>query len=367
VRVLVVSGIWPPDVGGPATHAPEVAEGLLARGHEVSALTTADAQPASTPYPIDWVSRTLPAGVRHAAVARKVAELSRHVDVVYATSMVGRSAFAVRAPLVVKVAGDPAFERSRRRGWYDGTLSEFQDASVGLVPQALRTLRTATLRRARTLVCPSDFLRRIVVTWGVEAEHVVVVPNATPPLPELPPRRAPARPTLVFAGRLTPAKSLPTAFEAVARAATDVELLVVGDGELRAELERAAGPRVRFLGAQPRHVVLEQLAAADAALLSSSWENFPHTLVEALAVGTPVLATRVGGVPEIVEDGVNGLLVPPHDPAALAGAIDRFFGDADLRGRLQQDAAPSVQRFAPDAVLDRLESVLADAARTLRV
>jgi glycosyltransferase involved in cell wall biosynthesis len=228
----------------------------------------------------------------------------------------------------------------------------------------LRRWRTLTLRRASRLLCPSEFLRSIVVTWGIPPERVRVLPNPTPPLPELPAREtlrgvlAVDGPLLVFAGRLTPAKALDVAFAAVAQ--TGATLLVAGDGELRAELEAAAGPRIRFLGAQPRERVLELLAAADAVLLSSSWENFPHVLVEALAAGTPAIATRVGGVPEIVEDGVNGLLVPPGDPEALAAAIRRFFEDADLRGRLRTNAAPSAERFAPDAVFDEL-------ARTLRV
>jgi glycosyltransferase involved in cell wall biosynthesis len=85
--------------------------------------------------------------------------------------------------------------------------------------------------------------------------------------------------------------------------------------------------------------------------------------VEALAVGTPVIATRVGGVPEVVEDGVNGLLVPPGDAAALAEAVRRFFADGALRDRLRAAAAPSVERFAPDAIVDALERTLAQVVR----
>jgi glycosyltransferase involved in cell wall biosynthesis len=109
--------------------------------------------------------------------------------------------------------------------------------------------------------------------------------------------------------------------------------------------------------------VLEVLAAADASLLTSSWENLPHTVLEALAVGTPVLATAVGGVPEVVEDGVNGLLVPPGDVGATADAIRRFFADAELRARLRSQAAPSVARFAPEAVYGGLEVLLEAASR----
>jgi glycosyltransferase involved in cell wall biosynthesis len=137
-----------------------------------------------------------------------------------------------------------------------------------------------------------------------------------------------------------------------------VTLVLAGEGSAP-----PTGERVRFLGALPRERVLELFAAADASVLSSSWENFPHSLVEALAVGTPVIATRVGGVPEIVEDGVNGLLVPAGDAAALAGAIRRFFSDGDLQDRLRAAAAPSVARFAPDKVIDTLEQTLVQVVR----
>jgi glycosyltransferase involved in cell wall biosynthesis len=120
---------------------------------------------------------------------------------------------------------------------------------------------------------------------------------------------------------------------------------------------------VRFVGALPRERVLELFAAADASVLSSSWENFPHSLVEALAVGAPVIATRVGGVPEIVEDGVNGLLVPAGDAAALAAAIRRFFSDDALRARLRAAAAPSVDRYGRELLYGELEQILAGAAR----
>ena len=128
-------------------------------------------------------------------------------------------------------------------------------------------------------------------------------------------------------------------------------------------LERAAGPGVRFLGPLARERVLELFAAADATVLTSSWENFPHTVVESLTVGTPVIATRVGGVPDIVEDGVNGLLVPPGDATALADAVRRFVQDDALRARLSAAAAPSVERFGPEHVYGELERILAGVVR----
>lgn len=365
MKVLVVSGIWPPDVGGPATHAPEVAQGLAGRGHEVEVITTAWSPPDDAPYPVRWIRRSLPPGVRHAAVAALVAARSRSVDVVYAASMIGRSSFAARAPLVVKVSGDVAYERAFRRGLYDGDLLSFQSARLDLRAELLRRWRTLTARRAALLLAPSEFLRRIVIGWGIEPGRVGLLPNTAPRVTALPARdelRAAFGvdgEVLGFAGRLTRAKGLPILSSALAQL-PGVTLLAAGDGE---ERDALVGANVRRLGAQPRDRVLELLAAADAAILSSAWENFPHVLVEALAVGTPVIATEVGGVPEIVADGENGLLVPPNDPDALAAAVRRFFDDTDLRARLQAGAAPSAARFAPAAVLDALEAALLRATR----
>jgi glycosyltransferase involved in cell wall biosynthesis len=367
MRVLVVSGIWPPDVGGPASHAPEVADWLHAHGHAVEVVTTAAAAPAPRPYPVHWVSRSLPPGLRHARVVVEIAR--RRADVVYATTMPGRTALACslrRRRFVLKLAGDPAFERALRRGAYAGTLDRFDREAQGVRVRVLRALRNAAVRRAAHVVTPSSFLRDLAVSWGVAPDRVTVLPNtapavALPPREELRARLGVDGPTLAFAGRLTRPKALGIALEALG-SVPDVSLVLVGDGEERAELERRAATlngRVRFLGPQPRERVLETVAAADALLLSSTWENFPHAVVEALSVGTPVIATRVGGVAEVVRDGENGLLVPPGDASALAEAIRTFFADAELRERLSAGAADSAAEYAPDRIYSQLERILA--------
>ena len=374
MKVLIVSGIWPPDVGGPASHAPELAEFLRGRGHDVEVVTTAPRAPAPTPYPVRWTSRRLPVGARHLHATALVRRRASGADVVYSTGMIGRSALGsalARTPLVLKLTSDPAYERSLRYRLHTAGLEEFQRVSGARVA-VLRRARDLALRRAARIVCPSASLRELSLRWGVPPEQVVVLPNpvATPAglggRDELRTRHGLEGPTLVFAGRLTPQKSLDVALEALARS-DGVSLVLAGDGPDRADLERRAAElsldgRARFLGPQPRQTVFELLRAGDAALLSSSWENFPHMVVEALAVGTPVLSTDTGGVAEVVTDGENGLLVPPGEPAALATAIERFFGDEELRARLRAAAASSVESYAPERIYARLEELLREAA-----
>ena len=367
MRVVVVSGIWPPDVGGPASHAPALADALVEAGHTVEVVTTADLAPDTQPYPVHWVARDRPAPLRHLAVAREVRRAAQGADRVYATTMVRRAALGAalgRRPLVVKLVADEAYERERRAGRFAGTLEEFQAERRGLRLRFLRATRTAALRRARCIVVPSAYLRQIATGWGLDPSRVDVVPNPAPEVPEHPTRDE-ARATLGIdgfalgvAGRLTAQKALGDTLEALARV-PDVALLVLGDGPERAKLERRAGElgladRVRFLGAGTRDDVIALFRAVDAALLTSAWENLPHTLLEALATGTPVIATAVGGIPEVVRDGENGLLVPPRDIAAIASAIDRLVHDDALRASLAAAAAPSVEELAEPRILRRI-------------
>ena len=371
MNVLVVSGIWPPDVGGPASHAPEVARFLHGRGHGVEVVTTASAPPEPRPYPVHWVPRSLRRGVRHVRGAALIRSRARRADVVYTTGMFGRSSagsLAARRPYVVKLTADPAFERSRRTGLVDGDVDEFQSGGGGPAVTALRAARDFELRHAAHVFCPSAYLRELAISWGVHPERVGVLPNPAPDVPELRPREELKAElgvngaTIAFAGRLTAQKSLDRALAAVA-AADGVSFVVAGEGPDRPSLEAKAHElgidgRVRFLGAQPRERVVELFRAADATILSSSWENFPHTVVEALAVGTPVLAMEAGGVAEVVHDGVNGLLVPAGDTDALASAVRRYFADEALRERLRARAAGSVADYSAERVFARLEDAL---------
>src|SRR5438132_5182557 len=190
MRVLIVSGIWPPDVGGPASHAPEAAAYLAGRGHRVEVVTTAARAPQRQQYPVHWVPRKLPPGARHAAGVLLVARHARGVDVVYSTGMLGRTAagaLAVRTPYVAKLTQDPAFERARWRRMVGGSADEFQRRG-GMRVRLLRAARDVELRRAAHVLCPSEYLRGLVVSWGVPADRGGVLPNAAPPTPQLPKR-----------------------------------------------------------------------------------------------------------------------------------------------------------------------------------
>jgi len=373
--VLIVSGIWPPDVGGPATHGPDLGTFLVSRGDRVRAVTTAHGKPAPERFPVRALPREVALFRRMAEGAAVIRGSCRDVDVIYATGMYARSAAAARAadlPLVIKLANDPAFERARSLGLFSGSLEEFQvQRRAAPRIRALRLLRSRTLQQANRIVVPSKYLAGIAEGWGIEQERLRVIPNPAPApngmasRDELRRRLGLEGPTLVFAGRFVQQKDLPLAVAAL-RQAPAATLVLVGDGPERATIEMAVDQhglreRVRFVAAVDRRGAMEWMRAADAVVLPSAWENFPHAAVEALAVGTPVIATAVGGVPEIIADGHNGVLVRPQDTQALGAAMAALTRSEALRDRLRRGAEDSGGRFTREATFDRIRSVLAES------
>jgi len=366
MRIVFLTGIWPPDVGGPATHGPEFSRFLVERGHDVTVITMGDGEPEVRPCEVVVVSRGSRFPVRYGKVAAIAAQRARSADVIYATATYAAASFAStvsRTPLVAKLVSDSAYERARRYGLFDGTLEEFQEPASARV-EALKRARTQALRRARSIVVPSAYLAALAGRWGLERSLIGVLPNPAPEIDVTPARLS--RGTFVFVGRLTRQKALEVAIEAVGRVPAS-SLVVIGDGPDRERLEaharasRAAG-RIEFTGALPRHEALAVVAGAEAALLTSAWENFPHSAVEALAAGVPVVSTAVGGVPEIVRDEVNGLLVPVGDVGAVAGALVRLLEEGGLRDRLAAAARESVAHLSVARVYGELESVLGRTA-----
>jgi glycosyltransferase involved in cell wall biosynthesis len=377
LKILIASGIWPPDVGGPASHCPEFGRFLLAQGHEIRAVTSAGpGGPEASGFPLTAWRRDRPRVIRMITGALTVGAAARWPDVVYSSGLYYKSVLAStlnRVPLVVKLTSDPAYERSRFLGLFDGDIGAFQQPYPRAAIRFLKLVRSTMLSRATHVVIPSRYLAEIALGWGLAADRVTVVPNPTPSVRQLPSREDLRRrlgingATLAFAGRLVPAKNLPLAISAL-RHVPAARLVIIGDGPERQQVSDAIArsgleARVVLKGALPRSEAIEWFRAADAALLSSTYENFPHAAVEALAAGTPVVATAVGGVPEVIETGINGILVPPGDERALADAMRSVTTDRELSRRLRDGAAATAGRYSADRAYEAIERELLAAAR----
>jgi glycosyltransferase involved in cell wall biosynthesis len=226
----------------------------------------------------------------------------------------------------------------------------------------------------------SHALRGSMIAEGFPAGRLTVIHNGVELAPSFPPlSRRDARALLGLpdhafvvgtVARLDPVKDLGASIEAVARARASVPgvvLAIVGEGGERGRLEATAAQlgvsdRVRFLGR--RDDARRLLPALDVYVNSSISEGISLTILEAMAASVPVVATRVGGTPEIVTDGQSGLLVPARRPSALSAALQRFASEPDLRRQLGAEGRATVeQRFTIDGMVDRYAEVYEKLAK----
>lgn len=358
IKLFVASGIFHPEAGGPATYLYELLPELRQLGWDIYALTYGSGATDGYPYSLTRIPRrSLP--VRLAQYAAAARPHLAWADLVYVHTLGLPLIGSRRAPRVVKIVGDQAWERSIRKGWIPPTedIDTFQGRTYGVVVNAQKTIRAREVRGMDGVIVPSDYLKRMVVGWGVPDARVQVIYNALPPdhvAPEVSQAEARARlglgsePLVLTAARLTPWKGVDHLIAALARV-PEVRLLVAGDGEqlpaLRAQAAAAhLSERVTFLGRVGREQMALYMKAADYLALYSGYEGLSHTLLESLRAGTPVIASEKGGNPEVVRHGENGLLVPYIDVDALADSLTDAF-QPGRRAALAANTGIGMERF----------------------
>jgi glycosyltransferase involved in cell wall biosynthesis len=244
-------------------------------------------------------------------------------------------------------------------GCYRGSVGGSGAIATSLaVHRALRTFDRVSLFAA-----VSDFVKEKHVSAGLPTERIVLKNNFSWPSPS--PSPSPSRwgpgDYFLYLGRLSAEKGLRTLVQAWAN--VPAPCLIAGDGPDRAELEASAPANVEFLGLVSPDMGVDLLRGARALVLPSTWyEGAPRSILEAYAAGVPVIASRTGGLPELVEQDVTGLLTPPSDAVALAAAARRLL-DGDTRLRMGDAARRRWEsQYTPEIGLRGLERLYADAA-----
>ena len=239
-----------------------------------------------------------------------------------------------------------------------GRLKNAVAQSPGELEPSLRIEEEARIVAQADRLVAGNVVERAHLVWyyGARADRIRVIPCGvdTELFQPMDPAKAkdllelPPDPLLLYVGRLQPIKGLETLLEAMTAVPEPADLLIVGGDQDEPENGHAVtlrqqvtdlglGKRVRFLGAQPQRRLRLFYAAADATVMPSYYESFGMVALEAMACGSPVVASRVGGLTTTVQDGLTGRLVPEGDAAALAAAITSLLGSPEGR-RLGQQA-----------------------------
>jgi glycosyltransferase involved in cell wall biosynthesis len=365
MRLLVVTHEYPPLPGGAGVGVRHLAERLAARGHPVTVLTAGPrgapereggvavvrvgcgARPGRPAGPRVWLGFLARAPGRIREMAERFApDGIASFFPVAAGLAVARAGCA--APHVTSFVGADIHDPTRR--W---VAADTNPVIRGLTARALRHAAAVTAGS-------SDMVRRIEATFpGCRVRRL---PLGVPPL------RAPGATradldlpddafVIVTVCRLVRRKRLDLLIAAVARLDPTARLVVVGDGPaapaLRAQAARLGiAARVRFAGHVDEARKAAYLASADVFCLPSAHEAFGLAIVEALGLGTPVVTTNRGGQPDIVRDGIEGLLVDPGDVEALRARLARLRHEPATRARMRAAASERARAFTPDATAD---------------
>jgi glycosyltransferase involved in cell wall biosynthesis len=208
-------------------------------------------------------------------------------------------------------------------------------------------------------VAPSAFVADLLERSGIRRDRVHVVPSGVPLSPRVTDEVQPR--FVLFLGRISAEKGIRTLL-AAARLRPQIPIVFAGEGPLAAEVSRSVGANVSYAGNLKADGVRTALQGAAFTVLPSEWyENLPFAALESFAAGRAVVATRIGGLPEIVNHNRTGLLVPPNDPPALAEAMARLWKDRlnaiAMGQRARQVAA---ERYSLETHITRTLSLYTD-------
>jgi glycosyltransferase involved in cell wall biosynthesis len=367
IQVLLATGLYPPEIGGPATYAKMLQEDLP--DHDINL----------TVVPFSTV-RKYPKIIRHVMYFWKLFRAAKQADIVYALDpiSVGLPAMFVaklrRNKFILRVGGDYAWEQGRVRFGVTETLDEYISGK-SYRPMSVRLLayiQAWVAKQAVVIVAPSNYLKSIVTQWGIAHESVQVIYSTLFPLIPNESREQTRQvlslgsPVLVTSGRLVPWKGVDTVIDVASKMQDthpDVTLVVVGDGPERQVLESKVAKynldkTVRFVGRQNKTQLANIINAADVFILNTAYEGLSHQLLEVMELGVPIVTTNVGGNPELLTDGVDATLVDFDDSYALTKACYRIIDDTQHASGLARFAKTRTADFGRSPAIDQILQLL---------
>lgn len=358
-RILLATGLYPPDIGGPATYSVFLEKHLPAYGIALRVL----------PF---GVVRKYPKIIRHVVYLIKLLREVRHVDYFYALDTVSvglpvmLASFFTRTPYLLRVPGDYAWEQGQQRFGVTATLDEYLKATPkSFLVGILAWIQKKVAQHARRIIVPSDYMKRVVLQWGIDPEKIERIYSALKVIDvssaqdELRAEFGYRGFVVVTAARLVPWKGVQAVIDALAEmrsAGIDASLEVIGDGTERRALEAHAAEvgiaeQVHFCGVLDRAELGRRIKAANAFVLNTSYEGLSHQLLEVMSIGVPIVTTPVGGNVELITHGETGIMVPFNDVLALTKALTQLHEDPEFGECLAANARAQVAHFHEDEVV----------------
>lgn len=378
LRILVATGIFPPDIGGPATYTKILCEELPKFSWEVRVVTYSDLKNSEirnqNSENIEYVSRKQNKLVRYLKYFRQVYKSIPWANIVYAQGPVSEGlptwlACKLRGKkYILKVVGDYAWEQGQQRFDIKELLDEFQNKKYGILLGVIRFIQKTVTRRADKIIVPSEYLKKIVIGWGVDDYKIEVIYNTfEAPIFEATKEKIKEMKKnfnlegdiILSVGRLVPWKG----FECLIKLMPDLlkinskfKLVIVGSGPDRNRLEFIARKldvedSIIFIGKLSNEDVQKYMAIANIFVLNTGYEGLSHVILEARWHGLPIITTKVGGNPELITHCETGILVDYNNSQEIKEAIIKILNDAELANRLSVNCRENLEIFSKNNMI----------------
>lgn len=358
MKLLLATGIYPPDIGGPATYASLLKKELPKKGIDVDIIT----------YGLAGVSRSFPKGLRHFIFFFKCWLKALKSNVVLAQDTISAGLPALLAAklssrrFIIRVPGDYVWEQSVQRFCVKDSIDDFQNKKYGWRVELLRSIQKFVVGNADIVITPSKYFGNLVSKWVKDPSKIHVIYNGIDLPKSYKLQATSCSKTIVSVGRLVPWKGFDFLI-GLMKDLLDWKLKIIGSGPDREALELQVTSfklqdRVELTGAVSREKVLEYLSGSNIFILNTSFESFSFQVVEAMSLGLPVITTNIGNLAEIIENGVDGILVEPNNKEQFLNAIEKLNKDENFRNGISQRAKIKAEKFSIENTINELVKIL---------
>lgn len=370
MKVLLAAEIFPPDIGGPATYTVKLANALIKHGNQVEVVCySTENQQDDFQFKVHRIIRSKFKLPHYYKYEKTLEKLASNFDVIYAMGPVGSGKSAMKVAkklnkkLIVKVVGDYAWEQAQGAGKTNLLLDDFQKEKFSGKIGMLQKIERTVCQNANRVIVPSQYLKKIVSGWGVSEENIEVVYNSKDIDHKI--ENQSSQNTIISVGRLVSWKGFDTLIKIIAeldKDGVDLNLNIFGKGpdlerlnKLIADLKLEKKVSINHIA---QNEVALKLANAQMFVLNTGYEGLSHAILEAMATGTPVIASNLGGNPELITDDENGILFEYNNKEQIKEAILKLHNDPELRQKFADNSKHKLQNFTFEKMINDTIKVL---------
>ncbi|MEA3464009.1 MAG: glycosyltransferase [Patescibacteria group bacterium] len=386
LKVLIATGIFPPDIGGPATYVKALREELPKLGCEVKVVTYGFARKQKTEnrkqlYELFIVDREQNILFRYIRYFWQVFKLAGWADAVYVQGLVGEglpSWFACRLrrkKYILKIVGNYAWEQGRQRFGVRELLDDFQNRKYGWQVELMRKIQRIVAHGAQKIITPSNYLKRIIQQWGIKDNKIKVIYNSVEKvdlhITHITKEEAKKELNLtgdiiLSVGRLVRWKGFDLLIKLMPellKINPNFKLVIIGGGPEKKTLELIikklkASNSIKLTGSLEQQELWRYMRVADMFVLNTGYEGLPHIIIEAMQIGIPVIASNVGGNPEVIENNKTGLLVEYNNKQQIRNAILELWKDKEKVEKLKNEAKINLSKFNKEKMINNTVQIL---------